>query len=325
MPAPARAQRPRVAPGATLAPQPALMRARGCNRWSTGRRPACHSSREFARRDAPCTRTIRSREVRPPVPCGRCGAPEPLLDHPDLVAIVDLLGEPALVLRRPVAGAPTTTILHANRRFLGLLSGEATALPDGTSARVLREALGPRPALEALLRAAAAGEEWSGTLEATSTPVVLSARGLPAPGSADLYLVCFALLPQATPAELAALLTGLSRECFYAVEIDVDCRLRLTWGRPALRRDHRLVPGRDRGQGRLCRPRRRRRPRPAPGAQHAPAGRRGRDPRAIGCAAPTAGSSSCATSRGRSGRVTTASSAARSVRSATSGRMPTRR
>ena len=157
-----------------------------------------------------------------------------MLDHPDLVAIVDLLGEPALVLRRPGAAAPTTTILHANPLFLALVADDVTASMTGGSARALREVLGPRLGVEALLRAAGAGEEWSGTLETTLTAAVLRARGMPAPGSEDLYLVLLTALPQVAPSELVPLLVGLSRESFYTLEVDVDCRLQLTWGDPRL-------------------------------------------------------------------------------------------
>jgi PAS domain-containing protein len=163
-----------------------------------------------------------------------------LTDEPDLKAMLDLAGEPALVLRRADPSRPAPVIAHVNRAFAEL-AGLAPEALVGRSLRALRGLLGPREALDELLRAAGQGEPVAGEVElsvAGGGPVALALRGRRLERRPDLYLAWLAeprgLPGAARPGEPARYLAGLTRECLYELAVEVDCRLRLLWADPRL-------------------------------------------------------------------------------------------
>ncbi len=155
--------------------------------------------------------------------------------------MLDLAGEPALVLRRADPRRPAPVIAHVNRAFAEL-AGLAPDALVGRSLRALRGLLGPREALDELLRAAARGEPVAGQVELSRAggagPAALALRGRRLERRPDLYLAWLAE-PAASrarpgPGEPARYLAGLTRECLYELAVEVDCRLRLLWADPRL-------------------------------------------------------------------------------------------
>jgi PAS domain-containing protein len=202
-----------------------------------------------------------------------------LTDEPDLKAMLDLAGEPALVLRRADPSRPAPVIAHVNRAFAEL-AGLAPEALVGRSLRALRGLLGPREALDELLRAAGQGEPVAGEVElsvAGGGPVALALRGRRLERRPDLYLAWLAeprgLPGAARPGEPARYLAGLTRECLYELAVEVDCRLRLLWADPRLAELTGYAAEELAGAGRLLRACRRGRPGGAAPAQPAAPGR----------------------------------------------------
>ena len=111
-----------------------------------------------------------------------------MTDEPDLSAVLDLAGEPALVLRRADPRRPAPVIAHVNRAFAELVG----LAPEALVGRSLRGLLGPREALDELLRAAALGEPVAGQVELSRAggagPAALALRGRRLERRPDLYL-----------------------------------------------------------------------------------------------------------------------------------------
>ena len=170
------------------------------------------------------------------------GVDAALTDDPDLAALLDLAGEPALVLRHADASRPAPVVAFANRAFLRL-TGVGREAIVGRTARTLRSLLRPRPVLDGLLRATASGERFEARVELTDNrgrPVPLMLTGTRLPQRSELYLVWLPAPPDALGrtvlGEGTRPLAGLTRESFYelSVDVDVDCRLRLVWADPRL-------------------------------------------------------------------------------------------
>ena len=95
--------------------------------------------------------------------------------------------------------------------------------------------------LDDLLRAVASGERFETKVELTDErgrPVRLMLTGARLPQRSELYLVWLPTPPDAAGrtvlGEGTRPLAGLTRESFYELSVDVDCRLRLVWADPRL-------------------------------------------------------------------------------------------
>jgi diguanylate cyclase (GGDEF)-like protein/PAS domain S-box-containing protein len=173
----------------------------------------------------------------------RSGGGPALTDEQDLAAMLDLAGEPVLVLRRAEPGRPAPVIAHVNRAFAEL-AGLAPDALVGRGLRALRGLLGPPEILDELLRAATRGDPVAGQVELSSRagadhPAVLALHGRRLERRPDLYLAWLAKPAAAAPrpeapGEATRRLAGLTHECLYELAVEVDCRLRLVWADPRL-------------------------------------------------------------------------------------------
>ena len=166
-----------------------------------------------------------------------------MLDDSDLRSFLDLAPAPVLLLHRADRARPAPVITLVNRAFAELTGILPEAL-SGRSLRALRTIIDPGEPFLALLAAAVTGEPFAGQLKlrtAAGKLIQVQARARALPAQAERYVVWLDILPcngaaAGRPAlnEPARVLAGLSRECFYELAVDVDCRLRLAWADPRL-------------------------------------------------------------------------------------------
>ena len=163
-----------------------------------------------------------------------------MIDEVELLALLDLAAEAVVVLRRGAARGQLPVIVAANRHLLDLAGAEIEGLL-GRSFRILRELFASAERYAAIGEAAAQGEAWAGRVtlrRAGQPPIEVEVRAGPVPAPSALWVLWLDPRPAGfeagTAEEAARRVAALTRDFLYELEIDVDCRLTLTWCDPRL-------------------------------------------------------------------------------------------
>ncbi len=148
-----------------------------------------------------------------------------------------------LLLQRADGQRSLPVVRFANRAF-GELTGRKLDGLAGRSLRALRSVIEPDESFAGLVTATLTGEPFGGRLRLrTAAGVTMSAlaRGQALSRDTDQYAVWVEIAPesdtpsvQAVVADSFQLLAAVSRDCFYELTVEVDCRLRLVWADPRL-------------------------------------------------------------------------------------------
>jgi diguanylate cyclase (GGDEF)-like protein/PAS domain S-box-containing protein len=166
-----------------------------------------------------------------------------LLDDLDLRQLLDLAPAAMLLLQRADGLRPMPVVRFANRAFVELTGRGVDGLA-GRSLRALRGVIEPDESFAGLVTAALMGEPYGGRLQlrtAAGATTIGAVRGQALSRQPDLYAVWVEPAPemgaasaQSAPGDTFRLLAAVSRDCFYELTVEVDCRLRLVWADPRL-------------------------------------------------------------------------------------------